>query len=605
MLKNNILLATFVLAGITCAEMVYAASEPNIPASIASNDDQKANKPEIDTAKNADKDSDEVGVSGSYLSSQFSRSNGDIESAIKSLKIVYAKDPQDTDVANQLMGLYLLGGHVDKAMETASHVYKNNDKDPISALMLSLKAIRNDDAPEAERILDKLSEEEGGQLWLPLISAWLDVEQKHLKKPLMMEELSAEVGRAAPIVSYHLALINSKAGFTKAAIEDFKFAVEDQPNPPARVMDRMIKFYDRNNSPEELKPIIAKYRESAGNALPMNLENVDDMKSGAAEVLLTMGSIMLASDVTQDATLYLQLALYLKPNMDVAIITLAQAYSELQQYGIANELLAKIPADNALYNDAQLYIAINLGRLKNFDEALSKLDNLIAQFPNNIDAYIAKGDLLRTQEHYADAISVYEAALATQKERKAQQWPIYFAIGICQDKLGKWGEAEKSLRRSIDLSPNQPDVLNYLGYSFLTRGENFTEARELIEKAIAKRPSDPQIMDSMGYALYMEGDYKQAAMYLERAVSLLPADVTVNEHLGDIYWRLGRKNEARFQWDRSLTYAKDSADSQEIQEKLKNGLPEKNEGDKTQADKNQTVVEKKDKNAPVSATVTE
>ena len=605
MLKNNILLATLILIGVACLGAGYAAAEPNITSSVALNDDPKAVNPEPAPAENANKEADENGISGSYLSSLFSRSNGDIESAIKSLKMVYAKQPADTDIANQLMGLYLLGGHIDKAMEIATHVYKNNDKDPISALMLSLKSIKNNDVDGAARILDKLSEEEGGQLWLPLISGWLDVEQKQLKKPLMMEELSAEVGRAAPVVSYHLALINARGGFTKAAIDNFKYSVEDQANPPARVMDRLIKFYEKNNSPEELKSIVTKYRES-GAKLPVNLEGINNAQDGAAEILLTMGSLMLAADVTQDATLYLQLALYLKPGMDVAIITLAQAYSELQQHGIANELLAKITQDNPLYNDAQLYIAINLGRLNKADEAEAKLDSIISAFPKSIDAYIAKGDLLRTQENYAEAIKVYELVFGVVKESKAQHWPIYFAIGICHDKLGNWSEAEKSLRRSIELSPNQPDVLNYLGYSFLTRGENFAEARSLIEKAITKRPSDPQIMDSMGLALYMAGDYKQSAMYLERAVSMLPADVTVNEHLGDVYWRMGRRNEARFQWDRSLTYSKGDASSAEIQEKIKHGLPEKNEIEKSAADKKLTdVVEKKDKDVPVSATITE
>ncbi|MEQ1705297.1 MAG: tetratricopeptide repeat protein [Rickettsiales bacterium] len=610
MLKNKSLLAVLIFAAVASVGNGYVAFAENDTSSIALNDDPQEKKVETQTLENSDNEPSEVGVSGSYLSSLFSRSNGDIESAIKSLKTVYHKNPQDTDVANQLMGLYLLAGHIDKAMEIATHVYKNNNnKDPISALMLSLKSIKNNDVDGAARILDKLSEEESGQLWLPLISAWLDIEKNQLKKPLMMEELSAEVGRAAPVVSYHLALINAQAGFTKAAIENFKYSVEDQSNPPARVMDRLKKFYAKNNSPEGLKPIVTKYREPEGNLPEMNLEEINNMQAGVAEILLTMGSLMLAADATQDATLYLQLALYLKPEMDVAIVTLAQAYSELQQYGIANELLAKIQANNPLYNDAQLYIAINLGRLHKIEESVAKLDSLISAFPNNTDAYIAKGDLLRTQENYADAIKVYDAALGVVKEKKARHWPIYFALGICYDKIGNWVEAENKLRYSMKLSPDQPDVLNYLGYSFLIRGENFSEARMLIEKAIAKRPSDPQIMDSMGLALYLAGDYKQAIMYLERAVSLLPADVTVNEHLGDLYWRMGRKNEARFQWDRSLTYSKEDSVIQEIKEKIKYGLPEKTIA---VTDKNQinviektNIVEKQDNVDPANATVTE
>ncbi len=309
-----------------------------------------------------------------------------------------------------------------------------------------------------------------------------------------------------------------------------------------------------------------------------------------------MGSIMLSADVIQDAALYLQLALYLKPDLEIAEISLAQAYSELQQYQIANELLARIASTSVLYNTAQLYTAINLGRLNKTDEAINKLDELIAESPNSLDAYMAKGDLLRSQERYADSISVYETALKTLKEEKSEHWPIFFAIGTSFDKEGKWKEAEKNLKRSLELSPNQPDVLNYLGYSYLARGEKFSAAKELIEKAIKKRPGDPQIIDSMGWVLYLLKDYKQSVEYLERAVSMLPADVTVNEHLGDVYWRLGRKNEARFQWDRALTYSKDEAVSKAIQKKLQDGLPDSDIANTT---------EKKSANIPMSASVTE
>ena len=574
---------------------MLSSNKASFAANLASNDELKAAATAEGNSEN-DTKSSEIGVSGSYLSSQFSRASGDIESAIKSLESVYARNKESTDVANQLMGLYLLGGHVEKAMEIASAVYKNKNRDPISSLMLSLRAIKNNDSTAASNILDKLSDEEGGQLWLPLISAWLDVEQHKLVKPLMMEELSAEVGRAAPIVNYHLALINAQAGFTKAAAENFKHAIEDPTRPPQRVMEMLIKFYEKNNSLETLKPLVKTYRNANPNMSKSNVALIDNMRDGAAEILLTMGSIMLAADVVQDATLYLQLALYMKPDMELATVALAQAYTELQQFGIANEILAKIPESSMLYNSAQLYSAINLGHLNKSDEAIVKLDGIIKESPDNLEAYMAKGDLLRMQNRFVEAVAVYETALGTIKEKGAQHWPIYFAIGTSLDKEGNWPGAEKNLRRSLELSPNQPDVLNYLGYSFLMRGESFAEAKSMIEKAIKKRPTDPQIMDSMGWALYLEGDYKEASIYLERAVSFLPADVTVHEHLGDVYWRLGRKTEARFEWDRSLTYAKDNAVTEEIEKKLKNGLPDKNSSDSS---------DKKNKNLSSNIAVTQ
>ena len=467
-----------------------------------------------------------------------------------------------------------MGGQVDKAMEIAESLAKADPKEQISALMLSLRAIKNNDVASASKSLDAIATVEGGQLWLPLISGWLDAQQHKLTKPLTLEELPVEVGKAAPLVYYHLALINAKAGFIDAAAEDFRQAVIDDPkHPPARIMAMLLAFYDKNNSPEILKKIVADYRASNPN-LENKVALVSSLQDGVAEVLYTMGSIMLAGDIAQDATLYLQLTLYIKPDMESATLTLAQAYGELNQHEIAGELLAKIPPTSPLYANAQLYSSANLSALKKYTEAIAKLDALIAGNPSNMEAYIAKGEVLRYQDKFADAIVVYDTALATKKDKSAQEYDLYFAEAMCYDKLGKWDETEKNLKRALELSPHEADVLNYYGYSLLTRGEKLPEAKNLIEKAMQIRPDDPQIMDSMGLALYMTGDYAQAAEYLEAAISLLPADAIVNEHLGDAYWRLGRKTEAKFQWERAETYTKDEAILQEIRKKLKDGLPQ-------------------------------
>jgi len=325
------------------------------------------------------------------------------------------------------------------------------------------------------------------------------------------------------------------------------------------------------------------------------------MQDGAAEVLLTMGSIMLAADITQDAAIYLRLVLYLKPDIEIATVLLAQAYGDLRQYDMANELLQKIPAKSQLYTSAQLYMAVNLGKMQKIDEALLKLDALTAVSPDNIEIYMAKGDLLRIKERFLDAVKVYELALSKVKELKPQHWPIFFAMGTCFDRQGDWQQAEKNLNKSLELSPNQPDVLNYLGYSLLIRGGDVAKARKLIEKALRRRPTDPQIIDSMGWALYLSGDYENAVKNLEIAISLLPADPTINEHLGDVYWRLDRKNEARFQWDRALVYLKDDVQAQEINKKLENGLPSL----VTNKNNESRNAKKKDKNSSVNAAMVE
>ncbi len=140
----------------------------------------------------------------------------------------------------------------------------------------------------------------------------------------------------------------------------------------------------------------------------------------------------------------------------------------------------------------------------------------------------------------------------------ANDWPVLFARGACLERLGKWALAEKDLRRALELKPDQPDVLNYLGYGWMERRLNLADARAMIEKAVKARPDDAEIVDSMGWALYLQGDFQHATEYLEKAVELLPGDATVNDHLGDVYWRLGHKTEARYQWERSLSFSPDS-----------------------------------------------
>jgi Flp pilus assembly protein TadD len=196
--------------------------------------------------------------------------------------------------------------------------------------------------------------------------------------------------------------------------------------------------------------------------------------------------------------------------------------------------------------------------------------------PDSIDAWVTKGDLLRIHGHFADAVVAYSEPLKRLPELGDDAWAILFARASCLDRLGKWPEAEKDLQQALVLKPDQPDVLNYLGFTRLEHGESLQEAGVMIAKAVKARPNDAQIVDSMGWVLYLQGAYQEATQYLEKAVELLPGDPEVNDHLGDVYWRLGRKTEARFQWERSLSFSPQDKLSNSIHKKLKEGLPPPN-----------------------------
>jgi len=521
-------------------------------------------------------------VAGNYLSGEFARSKGNMEDAIRYAQRVHRQQPENMTIAVQLEGMLLLQGKVEDALAVAKEIHeaskklpaKDPAKDPLADLLLTLDAMKNDKPDAAANQLNAALEAGSTQLWVPLARGWVNIAQGKMDKPLAVSGGTTDAGRAAPLINYHLALINAQGGFKEQAAKNFKEAVPDAKNPSLRVMRQLIAFSDKNNSPKILAPVIKTFRDAnPGIKDDEDITAITTPKDGLAELLYSMGGLMYAAGGLNDAAIYLQLALYIKPGLTEASIALGDSYSELQYYALASDAYAQVPATNKYYSKGQLRIALNEERAGKEKEAIARLDNLAAQDTASPDALIAKGDVLRMHERFAEATDAYTQALKRIAKPQANHWSIYFARGSSFERQGKWPEAERDLQQALDLKPDQPDVLNYLGYGWLEHGEHITQARDMIAKAVKLRPNDPQIVDSMGWALYLHGDYKQATAYLEKAIELLPADPTVNDHLGDAYWRMGRKNEARFQWERSLTFAPEPKLADTIRKKLKDGLP--------------------------------
>lgn len=511
---------------------------------------------------------------GNYLSGQFARANGDIEGAIRYLRAAYEEDPKNIEVSKQLQGLLLLNGDIEGAVELAGKLSTESEKNALSALLLVLHDLKQGRLEQASLILNGMLADNSDQLWLPLVAAWLDVSQKKLSKPVTIESLTVPVGRTAAMVNYHLALINDAAGFTDEAVQNFKSALEDMPQPPVRVLSMFKAFYEEQGQPSALIPLMTRFEVNFADSVFSNdALDIRTPHDGIAEVLYTMGNIMYNVGSAQDAVIYLQLTHYLRPQFDLATLALAGAYNDLRQYKKSNEIYAAIPASSSLYMRAQLSVAVNLDTMDKTDEALALLDKLSKQSKDAFEPLVAKGDLLRMKSQLSDAVNAYTQALKRLPELSEKHWPVLYARGACQERLGNWDAAEQDLRRALELKPNQPDVLNYLGFTLLTREKNIPEAREMVETALKARPNDPQIIDSMGWALYLLGRYDEAALHLEKAVALLPSDPIVNDHLGDVYWRLGRKQEAKFQWERALNYSPEENMVLAIQKKLQDGLP--------------------------------
>lgn len=513
----------------------------------------------------------EEGFAGNFLASQYARRAGHYDDATRYLQDSYAKHPDNEEIAKQLQAMLLLGGHMEEAVALSRKILAMEEHEPVSALLLVLEEVRVGNAQQATDLLKASFKKDDSQLWLPLVTHWLEINQGKMVKPASIKNIKGASGKAALIVHYHLALINDMAGFEKAAINNFKRVAEGSENPPLRVMQALIEFYERSGKPAELRAIVENYLAQHTHFLRTDI-GVNGVQDGIAEVLFTMGSIMMSAGKVQDASIYLRLSLYMKPDFPLVQLMLADTYTNLEQYETANRIYETLNQSHPLYVSAQINRAVNYHRSGRLDKAVQLLETLTKDTNHAYTAYLTKGDILRENLHYEDAISAYSNAIKLVENLDSSHWGVLFARGASHERLKQWGQAEKDLQHALKLSEEQPEVLNYLGYLWLERGKRINEAKAMIARAFAQRPNDPQIMDSMGWAYYLTGEYGKAARLLEKALTMIPSDPTINDHLGDVYWQQGRKNEARFQWERSLTFSPAPEQADAIKKKLEEGV---------------------------------
>jgi Flp pilus assembly protein TadD len=258
--------------------------------------------------------------------------------------------------------------------------------------------------------------------------------------------------------------------------------------------------------------------------------------------------------------------------VDTVMLT-AAILEQQKQYDLATAAYASIPSDHPSFHAAELGRAEALMAAGRSDAAIEVLEQLSRANPELASIWTALGDTYRREERYEDAASAYEKAVKIFGEPKPEHWFVWYARAIAQERSGRWDEAEAGFRKALELSPEQPQVLNYLGYSYVEKTENLDEALEMIERAVAARPEDGYIIDSLGWALYRLGRYDEAVVQMEAAVELMAIDPLVNDHLGDVYWAVGRKREAEFQWKRALSFGPgEDLDMDRVRRKLAVGL---------------------------------
>ena len=299
---------------------------------------------------------------------------------------------------------------------------------------------------------------------------------------------------------------------------------------------------------------------------------VHDARGGLAEALLGAAAALPQRDNGDAALIFARLALFLHSELDPARFLIGELLDESDRLEAAVDAYRSIPAGSDYAWAAQLRAASDLADLDRYDEAIAALSAMRDERPERIDAASALGDVFRIDERYEEAAAAYDIAIGRIAAVENRHWRLFYVRGIAFERLGEWPKAEADFLRALELEPDQPLVLNYLGYSWVEQGRNLDEAKTMIEKAVELRPDDGYIVDSLGWVAYMLGDFEEAARQLELAVELVPGDPIINDHLGDAYWQVGRLNEARFQWRRVLTLEPEDELADQVRRKLANGL---------------------------------
>ncbi len=521
---------------------------------------------------------------GNYLAGRFAGSMRDNRRAVRYFDRALADDPGNAAILDRAFLLEVTNGDIEAAVARAEQVIETNPDMRLAALVLALRDVKRGAYAEARAQLGQADNAIFNTLVSRLISAWTLEAEGRTDDALVELNRISSISAFELFLRFHTALVLEHAGLLDRAGVAYRSAIEAGGDGAIRVVESYGRFLERTGDTAAARTLYESFlAESPDHPLiTAALARLDQgtkpapliatPEQGIAEALYDLASA-LAQDRSVDLPIaYLQLTLYIDPGLDVAQALLADLFELIGRSADSNAMLARIGRESPLAGHAAIQTALNLDQMDQGDAAIAQLRAIASREPQNLRALVSLGDVLRNHDRFTEAVDAYSRAIATVDPSDKRYWSLFYARGVAYDRAGSWPEAERDFLYALSLDPNQPLVLNYLGYSWVDRAEKLKDALAMIERAVELMPDDGYIVDSLGWAHYRIGNYELATAYLEHAVSLRPDDPTINDHLGDAYWRVGRELEARFQWRHALALRPDEKQVPVIERKLDYGL---------------------------------
>jgi tetratricopeptide (TPR) repeat protein len=565
---------------------LVAVALPFLPSSVAVMPAWAAAEKEADV--------DIHSFAAAFLAAQTADADFDTKSAIRFYRKALEYDPGNDRIRERLMVDLFIVGDFDGGVSIVEALAGDPAIDQVRQLATTIELMREGDFDGASKLPDVTTSNPIDRLLNALMKAWGEAGAGKGKEAVA-DLRSLEGPPWYPIFTeYHAGAIAELSGDTAMARSIYQDAIVDKsiagaaPDTYVRTVMALAALEARQGNVraaldtlatgEQVVPNYAplaamRQRIEGGGPLPVEIENAAD---GAASALFSLGSAVNREGAEETVILYLQFARALDPDNASALVTLGNLKETIKQPEEAIELYKMVPEDSPMRRISEMQLGLALSDMDEHTEAREHLKALIAEDPKDIRSYLAYGSVLSEDKAYEEMADNYEKALAAVgPAQTANDWNLYFQLGIAYERLKQWPKAEKALKRALELQPNQPQVMNYLGYSWVDMNMNLEEGMDMIRNAVDLRPNDGYIVDSLGWAHYKLGQYEDAVRELERAVELKPADPTINDHLGDAYWRVGRKTEAGFQWNRALIGDPEPDLKAEVEKKIADGLPEK------------------------------
>ena len=521
---------------------------------------------------------------GHYLASRFARSAGDMDAAADLLALSLDSDPDNPQLLQTGVDLMVNAGRMSEGVDLARRLQGVGDLSAIDRVLLAIDRAKAGDFAAAEGYLSGIRGEGLNHFLNPMLRAWTGLALGGLDKAQKALAPLGDINGFQPLYELQLALLNDVAGKPQDAAKHYNKALSVANEQAFRMVELIGNFRLRNGNAPGAESVYKSFEEGhPGSYLMEPLRKaaqaggvpkpiVGNPLQGVAECLFDL-AVLLQTEQSDDAALMLsRLALFARNDDSIYISLLADILDSQSQYEEALALYKQVPPDAAYGWQAQIKIADELHKLGRKDEAVAALKKLVDARPERAEAAIELGDILRADSRFAEAVTAYDTAIERTGTVPASEWSLYYFRGISLERSDQWPKAELDFKKALDLQPDQPYVLNYLGYTWVDKNVHLDEAIKMLQKAVDQKPDDGYIVDSLAWAYYRLGNYDKAVVFQEKALSLDPGDSVLNDHLGDIYWKLGRKDEARFQWQRALAFKPDADRIAPIQAKLQRGL---------------------------------